>query len=307
MEVALKIFNPGTALIHAYPEARLLTSLAGERVLPVYNADSFHDVPYIATQVAVEGSAEDRLARSPTGVRPDLVRLWIRHLLIGLGSCHDRDLLHRDIKPANLFLHAVDRALLGDFGIAHHLDTLGRAPLAGSPVTIAPEMFRQGWGTIASDIYSVGVTLYRLLTGSWPFDAPTPAEVQALVVGGIYKRVRDAAPHISRRLADRVERAMAMDPAERHPSWRDLHDDLGVAGVVDRIWERIAPPHPGHAQCWAEQRSRVGALHQVCLIPTASGFEVETRRSGGTRVLEQCSSVGSAGVAARLRGVFNDI
>jgi serine/threonine protein kinase len=89
MTVALKAFHPGWPTIHAYGEAQLLTALEGEHVLRVYNADTYIDIPYIATRVANQGSAEDYLKRHRMGIRPDRVVSWIRQALVGLGSCHE--------------------------------------------------------------------------------------------------------------------------------------------------------------------------------------------------------------------------
>lgn len=215
-EVALKTFRPGWPTIHVYGEAAILTALEGEHVLRVYNADTFDDIPYIATRIAMLGSIDGIYKSNPRGIRADYVVSWTRQALVGLGACHDRGLLHRDIKPANIFLDNLDLALLGDFGLAYRLDADGTAPADGSPLTMAPEMWSEGRGTVSSDIYSMGVTAYRLLTGDWPFEADTREDMRDLVPRGNYIRIRDRSPHVSRRLADRVERAMSLRPGNRY-------------------------------------------------------------------------------------------
>jgi serine/threonine protein kinase len=304
------MFRAGSPVIHAYHEARLLTALEGDHVLRVYNADTHIDVPYIATRIAAEGSAEDKLvANAPLGVRPDVAVTWTRHLLVGLGSCHSFNLVHRDIKPSNIFLDRPDWALLGDFGLAHPQDANGRVPVAGTPATMAPEMFQHGDGTVASDIYSVGVTMYRLLTGAWPFEGPDPPALASAVVARQYVRLRDAAPHVPRRLADRAEKAMAASPGGRYASWREMHEDLGRHGLR-RIWQR-RPPHPGHDRCWIEHPSGSGVSYQVCVTVDAQGhFQIETRRAtgAGSRVLNYCLSArNESQLAVRLRDVFDHL
>lgn len=308
--VALKTFRPGSSTIHVYGEATILTALEGEHVLRVYNADTFDDIPYITARIAQMGSAEGFRKANPLGLPADTVVSWIRQALVGLGACHDRGLLHRDIKPDNVFLDSPEFALLGDFGLAHQLDRDGTAPAEGSPYTIAPEMWSTGRGAVSSDIYSMGVTAYRLLTGQWPFDRPTRDELRDLVPTGRYTRVRDIAPHVSRRLADRIEKAMALEPASRYASWRDMHADLGRVGVVGHVWRRTAP-HGGHDRCWTQTRATRGSLHDVCLIRTAASLvDVEVRHAGGAghRIRGMCrSGIGERQLAVTLRDVFDRI
>jgi serine/threonine protein kinase len=310
MDVALKLLAPGSDVIHAYREASILTALEGDHVLRVYNADTYIDVPYLATRIAPRGSADDALAMQPLGLRPDRVVTWVRHMLVGLGTCQARGLAHRDIKPGNLFLDREDWALLGDFGIAHPVDAAGRVPVGGSPVTMAPEMYATGWGTFVSDIYSVGATAYRLLTGAWPFDAPTTALLAPLVVAGGFVRVRDRAPHLTRRLADRVERALALGPADRFADWRAMHLELGRPRLVARVWEPHGP-HPGHARCWRSIEPAGSPAYEVCTIPGAgSSQDIEVRRVGARSILVrgQCERAVPRGKALPvLRAIFDTL
>lgn len=306
--VALKVFRPGSPAIHVYGEATILTALEGEHVLRVYNADTYDDIPYIAARIAQMGSTEGFRKANPLGLPADTVVSWIRQALVGLGACHDRGLLHRDIKPDNIFLDSPEFALLGDFGLVHHIDPDGTAPAEGSPYTVAPEMWATGRGTTASDIYSMGVTAYRLLTGRWPFDLPSKDELRVAVPTGRFARVRDVAPHVSRRLADRVEKAMALDPDSRYATWRQMHDDLGRVGVVGNVW-RPARPHAGHDRCWAETRAARGSLHEVCVVPVAAhAVDIDVRHAGGTgrRVRTLCKGgVEERRLPVALRDVFD--
>jgi len=309
MRVALKVFQPGTPTIHVYAEAQVLTALEGEHVLRVFNADTFLDIPYIATRIANLGSTEDYLTRCPLGVRPDWVVRWILQALVGLGACHDRGLVHRDIKPANIFLDSEDRALLGDFGLAHPIDSAGCVPKEGTPLTMAPEMWEQDQGSAVSDIYSMGVTTYRLLTGTWPLYADTRAAFRPLILAGQYPRLRDVAPHATRRLAARVEKAMALNPADRYQSWREMHEALSEVGVVTHVWSRIVS-HPGHKSCWTElRRSSPGALREICVAPSAVGpLTIDVRRASGARTLVHAlsqSGVRQANLKVELRRVFD--
>ena len=307
--VALKIFKPGLSTIHVYGEASILTALEGDQILRVLNADTYQDIPYIATKVAPLGTAEGLLRSNRWGLPADVVRSWVRQALVGLGACHDRQLLHRDIKPANMFLKTTEIALLGDFGLAYQLDADGTAPAEGTTHTIAPEMWETSRGTKASDIYSMGVSAYRLLTGRWPFEANTQEEVKRLVIACKYPRLRDVAPQLSRRLADRVETAMSHDPTVR-PTWREMHEGLAQQGVVSRVWRRHTP-HGGHECCWVEIKSTSATLHAVCVIPKPDNLiDIDVRHAEGAqhRIAAKCrTSVARGRLATTLRDVFDHL
>jgi eukaryotic-like serine/threonine-protein kinase len=149
----------------ATKEAIVLTALESHNILRVYNAASYQDVPYLATAIARLGSTTDWMDRKHHPVPVDLAIKWARHALIGLSACHHRGLLHRDIKPSNLFLESEDHCLLGDFGAATNLDTNGEAQADGTLLFQAPEGLITHTLTVRSDVYSLGVTMYNLLTG----------------------------------------------------------------------------------------------------------------------------------------------
>lgn len=305
--VALKVFPAGSLTIHAYHEARILTLIANDNVMRVTNADTFVDVPYIATEVAAAGTTEDR-ATAPPGLglpAPTVVR-WLRHCLVGLDACHAMNLVHRDIKSSNLFLNSDTWALLGDFGIAHLVDAAGHVPPGGTPVTTPPEMLTLRYLTKVSDIYAIGVTAYRLLAGAWPFTGVSIPDVYNAIATRAYVPLRDAAPHVSRRLAQRIERAMAEDPAARQQTAMELHDDLGASGLVHRVWQRQRP-HAGHEACWLEVEGN-SARHEVCLFRSGTTFDIDAHFVGGRRVLAHChTGLRPIEVPRRLRQTFDNL
>ena len=308
--VALKIFSPKTPTIHVYGEASILTALEGENVLRVYNADIFDDVCYIAAKIAKLGSTEQIRKLNPRGIPASIVVRWIRQALVGLGACHDRGLVHRDIKPENIFLETEHLALLGDFGLVHQVGGRGIVPADGTPVTLAPEMWRDGEGTIRSDIYSMGVSAYRLLTGAWPCDGANRDEIKAKSLAGDYVPLRDRAPHVSRRLADRISRAMALDPADRYASWRDMHVALSVDNLIPHDWSQPLP-HTSHDRCWVEIPARGrGTAHEVCAIPNGRSLDIEVRPQTASRRRQPRKGrrgVEPRGLNVALRRVFDSL
>lgn len=299
-EIALKRFAPNMPNIVAYEEAGLLTRLASDHILKVSNADTYEDIPYIATDVAAS-TAEHELEESHRGLPPDTVLRWSRHLLVGLSVTHDFGLVHRDVKPANIFLDGHGRALLGDFGLAR-LDEGQGVPAGGTPRIRAPEMFDHGVGTLVSDLYSAGVSMYRLLTGAWPF------ETEAQVLSGHFARLRTLAPNVPRRLADRVERALRRDAARRYSSAQAMNRDLGASGLLERIWYPIEP-HEDHSRCWQERRTR-GTGTALCVIASGPSYVLDVRRDTATRprITALCTSgVRPSELPKRLAATFDEL
>ena len=182
-----------------------MTTLKSEHILEVNNADVAVDIPYIDTALAT--CSLDQLA-VPLGVEPGLAVDWMRRGLRGLDLCHKRGLLHRDVKPQNVFLTSNGDSKLGDFGIAALMDAAGTADAHGDMRIGAPELLTGGRASIVSDVYSAACTLYALLAGRLPYEQGNPVTA---IIGGQCRPLRDLAPHVSRALADKVRKGMAVD------------------------------------------------------------------------------------------------
>jgi eukaryotic-like serine/threonine-protein kinase len=290
-DVALKLFRAAGAVHQAVYEARMLTALEGPHVLRVLNADIYQDVPFTATQIAPLKSAQDHVLNQGTSV-PAAIR-WTRHLLLGLDSCHRLNLIHRDVKPSNLFLQNEHLAQLGDFGVAHIANDAGVVPAHGDPLIRAPEMWTTNTGTARSDVFSAGVTLYYLLAGRYPVEG-APVEIAEAYTTGTYADGRDVAPHTPLGLAQRVRRAMAIDPGDRFASAEEMHTSLGQLTPMQREWKRVTT-HDGHVECWEGIGVGGTSSLRTCVIPAnhGEGFSIDTRRMTSTapRVTAHCSTV----------------
>jgi serine/threonine-protein kinase len=274
-------------------EAELLTRLEDKHILRVLNADVAAGQPYLVTELAVHGTLDGYLGAP--GVPPKEAAQWVRHAARGTQRTHDAGLLHLDIKPGNIFLNAKGDVLLGDFGLATMMNSSGQGPAIGTPATKAPEVAAGGPSSVASDVYSLGATLYALLTGAYPHPSPHP-------------RLRDAAPHISQALAQRVEKAMAADPADRYQKAADFDAALGELAASPRYWVRTDEhAAAGHLACWRGQASGKGDL-TVCAIPRGTKFDVLARHdSTGRRITAACrSAVGTSQLSRALRTAFRD-
>jgi serine/threonine-protein kinase len=299
-------------------EAQILTGLRGEFILPVRNAElASGGVPFIVTAVAPRTVA--KVMQPDIGVDVDRAVQWVRQATRGVARIHDAGLLHNDIKPENLFLDGNDSVLVGDLGVACLRDASGAGHFAGTAETMAPEVASIGatvpppnWPahrptTVASDVYSLGATLYWLLAGVPPFTVPGDGiATMRSVVAGPPPWIRDVAPHVSRALADRIERAMNRDPADRYSSVAEFDAALGNLPSVVRRWNRV-PRHSGHTDCF------IGIGHGsdlgVCAVTTGvrTQHRIEIRHAASGRRVNPWPLVSTPRSLPRaLRTAFRD-
>lgn len=290
----------------AWHEATRLTELKfSPNILGVNNADLAVDVPYLDTDLAELGTAKD--ACEPNGLPVGRAIQIIRGALRGLQLCHDHRLLHRDVKPANVFLKANGDSQLGDFGLTMIMDEQDSAKVGGDPDVRAPETMKGARHTVVADVYSAGVTLYAMLTGSLPFSITTAGGFQPHkenVLAGM-PDVRDVAPHVSTALAKVVRKATAIRPADRFQSAAEFDAALGRLPTLTHEFSR-GDAHPGHARCWTVTRLRDGHVVDVCEAVNGRVSTVTARHaSSGNKVSGLGGSAnGAARSAVLLRRTF---
>lgn len=300
-DLALKLLNSGEESL-VVREAHALTALESPHVLRVFNAGVHLDVPFLATDIAVMGSAEDQIGGG-VGVPPDLAVRWVRQALVGLDYCHRRRVLHRDLTPGNIFLNSVDHALLGDFGIATNIEDDGTTPSAGNQHCRAPEGFG-GRLTARSDLFSAAASLWRLLTAEWPYDAQTELELATKMRTNDRPRLRDLAPHVHRSIAAVVEGALDPDPLRRPASASEMAKQLADAQVHPRNWVRQPPTPPADLVFTSENGTRLVITVEV----DGRRRFVETRHArSGNRVSQGCFETTAARLPIELRKFFDRI
>jgi serine/threonine-protein kinase len=203
-------------------EARILAGLDHPSIVRVHDLDVFEGRTYLAMEYVRGGSlALARLEPVP------LVRA-LRGVVEGLGVAHERGIVHRDVKPENVLLDRAResrdgvpvRAVLTDFGLAvsPFEEEGGRRAVVGTPLTMSPEQVRGEPVTSQSDVFSLGVTLFRQLTGEWPFRGRRVTDVLEAIV----HHPTPPLPDTSRRLETIVQRCLAKDPAQRFASMEEL-------------------------------------------------------------------------------------
>lgn len=306
---ALKIHKQTVA--GPWTEAQILKQLDGEYVLKVLNADLAAGRPYVVTHLATHGTIADKIVPN-IGVPITKAVRWARQACQGVSRVHDQRLLHRDIKPENLFIDRHQSILVGDLGLAQLQDASGLADAAGSIPTLAPEVARIGTRgqnpttvrvySIAADVYSLGATLFWMLSGTQPVPG-------ASSFGDVWEArqpdVWEVAPHVSRGLRDIVNKSIARDPADRYRSADALDSALGGRSQPAREWTQVQP-HPGHAQCFIGTKG--SSCIEVCAIPTnvRTQLDVVARHSASRRAVKTAQrTVSKSGLSSALRSSFH--
>ena len=178
---------------------------------------------------------------------PTAVQIAIR-ILSALQHAHQNGIIHRDIKPQNILMNADGHVKVADFGIARmaNSSTLTRGDsVMGSVHYFSPEQ-AQGQGTdVTSDLYSVGVTLYEMLTGRVPFDGDSPVAIAMQHLHAQPDPIQRFAPDVPDAICHVCLKAMEKNPQYRYHSAREMASELRMAleGRVDMLQPRVVQPN----------------------------------------------------------------
>jgi serine/threonine protein kinase len=245
-EVAIKVLLPGKG---ADPETERMqhksfmteASLAGKlnhpHIVDIYDAVIEAERSYLVMEYVpgVTLEAHSSVANLlPVGKVVEIIFKCIR----ALEYAHNHGIIHRDIKPGNILLSKDGEAKVSDFGAAFQqrqgLETSQMAGV-GSPAYMSPEQIRMEKLNQQTDIYSLGVTMFRLLTGRLPFEAHSYPGLTHAVLNMPAPAPSTLRPTLPPLLDQIVSKAMAKDPAERYKSWLDFGKDLSQAFTTLRL------------------------------------------------------------------------
>ncbi|HYR36522.1 MAG TPA: serine/threonine-protein kinase [Burkholderiales bacterium] len=217
-------------------EAALAGKLNHPHIVDIYDALVEPDRSYLVMEY-VPGSTLDAYAQParllPLGKVVEIVFKCIRALEY---ACR-HGIIHRDIKPGNILLSQSGETKVSDFGASFQQKLLDTTQITGigSPAYMSPEQIRMETVTHQTDIYSLGVTMYRLLTGRLPFAAATQAALTYAIVHTEPPRPAQLRADLPGLLDAVVMKAMEKDPAARYPSWLEFGKDLGQAFASLRL------------------------------------------------------------------------
>jgi len=240
--VAIKLLPPELAAHAALRErflreARMAARLSQPNIIPIYAVDEVGDyVFYVMAYVNGETLAHRIATRGPMPAA-EAARI-LREVAWALAYAHAQGVVHRDVKPENILLEqGTGRALVADFGIARLAQASGGTGVGevlGTPDFMSPE---QASGEVVdgrSDLYSLGVVGYYLLSGKLPFEGPNAAAIMAKHLTVAAPATTTVAPAVPRALAQAIDRCLAKDPGERFPSSEAFAEALSDALEVRR-------------------------------------------------------------------------
>jgi len=233
--------DPGRdARTRVLDEARRLARLRHEHVVQVYGAEE-HDGRVGLWTELVRGESLEELVqeRGPLGARE--AALFGLDVCAALAAVHGAGLLHRDVKPQNVMREAGGRVVLMDFGTGE--DLAGSNRLVGTPLYLAPEIFRGQNASVQSDVYSAGVMLFYLVTGTFPVVAATMEQLLLAHGSRVRQPLRDLRPDVPEGFVRVVERALDADPVRRYRSVGEL--EQGLRESLDRppsVADQVPPP-----------------------------------------------------------------
>jgi len=216
-------------------EARAVAKLSHPNVVAVIDAGEDGGHPYIVFEY-VEGETLKARINRVGALDTQEALAYAIEIARGLTVAHARNMVHRDIKPQNVLIDAEGRAKLTDFGISRQLEQDGMTAtgrVLGTTDYVAPEQAMGRGADQRSDIYSLGVVLFEMLTGSVPFSADSQVGVAMKHVNEELPDVQAERPELSAATALVVERATAKDPAKRYADIGELIDDLSTALEVE--------------------------------------------------------------------------
>ncbi len=226
-------------------EARVLAKLHHDNLPRVTDYFSFGGNEYLVMDL-IEGMGLDQVVQQHGAISEGAVRAWMNQVLDALIYIHSQNppVIHRDIKPANLILKPDGKVTLVDFGLVKLLDpnnprTLSAMRAMGTPEYAPIEQFSPGMHTDArSDIYSLGATMYHLLSGRPPLDVP-----RRLVDPTQMPNLRAINPNVSPQMEWVVHKALEIQPQNRFQSAAEMKQALATTATVPAPPQLPSPPY----------------------------------------------------------------
>lgn len=214
-----------------FREAEAAGRLRHPQIVSVYDVGEESDLAYIVMDY-IEGQPLSDSAHKDKLPPPAKVYALITQVAEALAYAHSQQVVHRDIKPGNiLYQPETGRITVTDFGIARIAEgaQTQTGEIFGSPLYMSPEQLRGQKVGPASDIFSLGVTFYQLLSGSLPFIGDNIAELSFQIVQGRQRNIRDLRPQLPASATRIINKALQKDPQKRYPSAADMARALNKA------------------------------------------------------------------------------
>lgn len=250
-DVALKVlpreFLHEPAFLERFKrEAAIVARLEHRAIVPVHDYGEWDGIPYIVMRLMEGGSVDGLILKGAIAL--EQVQQIVRQVAAALDYAHSHDVLHRDLKPSNILLDRNGDAFITDFGIARLLsnnEKLTSTGVVGTPAYMSPEQAQGQELDGRSDVYSLGVVVYEMLTGKRPFDAETPYGIAVMHVTQEPPPLRKLKPDIPSGVEAVVMKALIKDPTQRY---RNAIEFAGHLDDADLFTLEATSPSNHHPQ-----------------------------------------------------------
>ena len=240
-KVALKVpHKQGVDFGELLREPRLLASLNHPNIVTILTAEKQENVFFIVMEYVPGETLESIINRDGA---LDMTRAldYTCQICNAVDHAHKAGVLHRDLRPSNVLVGDSGMLKVADFGTSRFLEIAAHGTtVIGSPPYMAPEQFH-GKAVFASDVYSLGVTMYQMLTGMLPYDTPSPQDLERLMRGDLVSAPRTKNPKIPKALNDIILKAMAPDIHNRYQRAGELLEEV-LAARSSTITRRTPGP-----------------------------------------------------------------
>jgi serine/threonine protein kinase len=248
-------------------EPRLLASLSHPNIVTVLTAEKQDAVFFIVMEYVPGDTLEAVIERDGS---LDLARAldYTCQICNAVDHAHSQGIIHRDLRPGNVLVTDNGLIKVADFGTSRFLEIAAHGTtVIGSPPYMAPEQF-QGKAVFASDIYSLGVTMYQMFTGVLPYDTPLPGDLAKLMKGELASPPKLKNPKLPKAISDIVMKALAADIPSRYQRASDLLEAVLAArpsapSTIKRPWRPAPVPSDGPPEDVQDIQARLKARETV--------------------------------------------
>jgi serine/threonine protein kinase/beta-lactam-binding protein with PASTA domain len=220
-------------------EAQAAASLSHPNIVSIYDVGQVEDTHYIVMEF-IDGANLNEIIRDRAPLQPDEAVKITGQICDALEHAHHNQIIHRDIKPHNILMGNNGRVKVTDFGIARAVTSstiTQTGSVIGSVHYFSPEHAKGVTTGEKSDLYSLGIVLYQMLTGRLPFLGESPISVALKHLQDPFEQPRKVNPHIPQSVENIILRAMRKNPQERYQSAEEMHRDLDTCLQPQRINE----------------------------------------------------------------------
>jgi serine/threonine protein kinase len=227
-------------------EAQAAASLSHPNIVNIYDVGTEGEIYYIVMEY-VDGRTLKEIIQERGPLPVEEAIEIAKQICHALQHAHEHNIVHRDIKPHNVLISKEGRVKVTDFGIARAITSntmTHTGSVLGSVHYFSPEQARGGITDVKSDIYSLGVVLYEMVTGELPFSGESPITVALKHLQDYFVEPRQLNPKIPQSVENIILKALAKDPHVRYPSSRDMYHDLENALAHPNVPKFVPPSQP---------------------------------------------------------------